>query len=63
MIRALRDKLDKPELIERFAQMFKQRTAALRSQTASATEKVDRPLRDAERRIANLTDSMARVGW
>ena len=63
LIRALRDKLDKPELIERFAQMFEQRTAALRSQTPSATEEVERHLRDAKHRIANLTDSMARVGW
>ncbi len=43
--------------------VFRQRTATLRSQSPSATEDADRRVRDGERRVANLTDSLARVGW
>jgi DNA invertase Pin-like site-specific DNA recombinase len=63
LVDALRDKLDKPELIERFIATFRRRAAALRANTSTATDEMDLRIRDGERRIANLTDALARVGW
>lgn len=63
LIDALRDRLDKPELIERFIAVFQQRAAELRVEAPGAAEEAERRVTDCERRIANLTDALARVGW
>lgn len=63
LVSALKEKLDQPEVFERFFSAFKQRVAALRNEQPSAAEELDRRTRDAEHRIANLTESLAKVGW
>lgn len=63
LVNALKQKLDRPELIERFVRVFKERTASRHHEHAKASEEIDRRIRDCERRIANVTDSLARVGW
>jgi site-specific DNA recombinase len=63
LLHALRDKLDRPELIERFVAVFRQRSNALRSANPAATDELDRRVRDCERRVANLTESLAKLGW
>jgi hypothetical protein len=62
LVGALREKLDRPEFIERFIAAFRQRSTELRIETPSASDEADRRVREAERRIANLTDALARVG-
>ena len=63
LVNALKDKLDRPELIERFIAVFKQRTAALHNGNPTEAESASVRVRDCERRIANLTDALARAGW
>ncbi|HEU4583923.1 MAG TPA: recombinase family protein [Polyangiaceae bacterium] len=62
LVDALRAKLARPELVERFVSVFRQRTAARLSEGAQADTMLER-LRDCERRIANLTEALAKVGW
>lgn len=63
LVNALKEKLAGPELIERFVSSFKKRAAVLRSENTSPLEEADRRVCDCERRIANLTESLAKVGW
>jgi site-specific DNA recombinase len=63
LVNALKAKLDHPEAIERFLATFKQRAAALRSQNAVGSADPVQVLRDCERRVANLTEALAKVGW
>jgi site-specific DNA recombinase len=63
LVNALKGKLDRPELVERFVAMFRQRSTALRSSNRPATDEIDRRVRESERRIANLTESLAKLGW
>ena len=62
LVNALRDKLDRPELVERFISVFRQRVAAGLAHKPQA-DAPDARLRDCERRIANLTEALAKVGW
>ena len=62
LVNALRDKLDRPELVERFASVFRQRVVASLAQKPQANDWQER-VRDCERRIANLTEALAKVGW
>lgn len=63
LVNALKEKLDGPEVIERFVAKFKQRTTVLRSEGSAGNDDVERRVRDSERRVANLTESLAKVGW
>jgi hypothetical protein len=63
LVHALKQKLDRPELIERFVRVFKERTAARHAERSKVTNETDRRIRESERRTANLTDALARVGW
>lgn len=63
LVNALKEKLDDAELVERFVSGFKKRTAVLRAENVSPEDEADRRVRDCERRIANLTESLAKVGW
>ena len=63
VVHALKQKLDRPELVERFVRVFKEKPAARHAEHSKVTNEADRRIRDVERRIANLTDSLARVGW
>ncbi len=62
LIDALRSKFGRPELVERFVASFEQRVAERQRelpQVPSATSAVE----DGERRVANLTEALAKVGW
>jgi hypothetical protein len=63
LVEALKEKLDRPDLVARFVAKFKERTASLRKGVSSATEQIDRRIRDGERRVANLTEALAKAGW
>jgi TolA-binding protein len=52
-----------PEAFARFENAFRNRAAQLESERSASTPDLDRSLRDAEKRIANLTESLAHVGW
>jgi site-specific DNA recombinase len=62
LVDALKDKLDRPELIERFVSTFRQHANSL-GKVNDRGEDADRRVRDGERRIANLTESLAKRGW
>jgi site-specific DNA recombinase len=61
LINALREKLGRPELVERFVATFKRRVNERRA-AAAATTDPSRSVRESERRIANLTEAVAKVG-
>ncbi len=63
LVNALKAKLDGPEVIERFVAKFKQRTTALRTAGSSTKDDSERRVRDCERRVANLTEALAKAGW
>jgi len=63
LVDALKEKLDGPEVVERFIAKFRERASALRNEGAPAKDDGDRRVRDCQRRIANLTESLANVGW
>jgi hypothetical protein len=64
LVNALKEKLDRPELIERFIAKFEQRTVALRKEASTPKDDDIEPrVRACERRLANLTESLAKVGW
>jgi hypothetical protein len=62
LVNALREKLARPEVIERFVSKFTQRATALQSAGPGSNDDSERRVRDGERRIANLTESLAKVG-
>ena len=59
---ALREKLGSPELVERFITSFEQRVALRRKEEAAPSRANDR-VADCERRLANLTEALAKAGW
>jgi hypothetical protein len=63
LVGALKDKLDRPELVERFVASFQRRVSALQRQGSGAPDETARRVRECERRVANLTESLAKVGW
>ncbi|MGO9833550.1 MAG: zinc ribbon domain-containing protein, partial [Polyangiaceae bacterium] len=63
LVRALKEKLDGPEVIERFVSSFKQRTTELRSEGSAERDGVQRRVSECERRVAHLTEALAKVGW
>ncbi|HEX2880319.1 MAG TPA: recombinase family protein [Polyangiaceae bacterium] len=63
LIDTLKEKLDQPNLMEHFVSGFTKYSTALRAQGSTADDDRERRIRDCERRIANLTESLAKVGW
>jgi hypothetical protein len=63
LVGALKSKFDQPELLERFVSSFRDRVATLRAENAPGPDDADRRVRESERRIANVTESLAKVGW
>lgn len=63
LVHALKEKLDRPDLFDRFVSTFKQRVATLRGESHGDADNADRRVRECERRIANLTEALAKVGW
>lgn len=59
---ALRNCRSDLALVERFASVFRQRVAASLAQKPQANDWEER-VRDCERRIANLTEALAKAGW
>lgn len=59
---ALRDTLGHPDVIARFVDQAQRRIAA-QAKNTHADDDIDRRVREAERRIANLTDTLAKLGW
>lgn len=62
LIDALRSKFSRPELVERFVASFEQRVAE-RQREAAQVPTAAGAMEDCERRIANLTEALAKVGW
>jgi 3-deoxy-D-manno-octulosonic-acid transferase len=62
LVDALRAKLARPELVERFVSAFRQRTAA-RLAEGTPADRLSERLRDCERRLANPTEALAKAGW
>lgn len=62
LVTALKEKLGQPELVDRFIAKFLQRTKQ-RGKEPTEDGAVDRRVRDAERRLANLTETIAKLGW
>lgn len=52
-----------PELIEGFVTTFRRSTAESRAEQSPAAGDSDRLLRESERRIANPTEGLAKLGW
>lgn len=63
LLAALHDTLNDPELVKRFVESASRRIAALGKKTGAAGEEADRKLRECERRMANLTETLAKLGW
>jgi hypothetical protein len=63
LVNALRDKLSRPELIRRFVSSFTDRAATLAQGDHSEVQSLERKVRASQVRIANLTESLAKIGW
>ncbi|MGH7283010.1 MAG: zinc ribbon domain-containing protein [Polyangiaceae bacterium] len=63
IVGALKQALDEPRALARFEAAFRERASELDGEQQASTPDLDREARDAEKRIANLTESLARVGW
>src|SRR5215472_5153989 len=62
LVGALKAKLERPELLEHFTSAFHERLVSRREGRTNIDD-LDRPVRCCERRIANLTESLAKLGW
>ncbi len=63
LVGALKDKLQAPELVERFVAKFRERAAQLRASQSGAGPELDRRVQESQRRVANLTEALAKAGW
>lgn len=63
LLGALKDTLSHPEVIARFVDQAQRRIAALAKQTPGPADDVERRVREGERRLANLTETLAKLGW
>jgi hypothetical protein len=63
LVNALKEKLHQPKLIERFVAKSNQTTSRRNAKGASKKHDLERRVHDSERRVANLTESLAKVGW
>jgi site-specific DNA recombinase len=63
LVNALKEKLDQPELIRRFVSSFANRVASLERGDDSEVQSLERKVRASQVRIANLTESLAKIGW
>ncbi|MBX3218883.1 MAG: zinc ribbon domain-containing protein [Labilithrix sp.] len=63
LLGALKDTLGHPEFIERFREQAQRRIGAAGKKGTQSDPEIDRRIRESERRIANLTDSLGKLGW
>ncbi len=63
LLAALRDTLSHPDVIARFVDQAQRRIAAVGKKSAGPESESERRVRESERRIANLTDTLAKLGW
>ena len=61
-VNPLKEKLDQPDLVERFIAKFKQTTSCRNAKDATEKHDLEQRIHDKERRVANLTESLAKVG-
>ncbi len=61
LVSALSETLGHPEVIKRFVSEAQRKIASLDKRTPSVD--ADRRVHDSERRIANLTETLAKLGW
>jgi len=61
LVDALKEKLATPELVQHFTATFTARAKELAN--GSSATAIEKRVRDGERRLANLTEAMAKVGW
>jgi hypothetical protein len=62
VIEMLREQLTGPDLVARFVRVFQKRVGELQ-QTAAAPDPAVRLLQEQERRVKNLYDGLAKMGW
>lgn len=63
VVSALKEKLDRQDLVARFVDSFRKRTVALQKRGGGPGQELEVCMRECAGRIANLADSLARVGW
>jgi hypothetical protein len=63
LLGALTDILAYPDITARFVEQAQRRIAALSKSAELTDDGADRRIRDCERRIANLTETLAKLGW
>lgn len=63
LVDALKEKLDRPELIERFVAKFRERVAERRNAESTDAETASRRVLECEKRVAKLTEALAKIGW
>jgi site-specific DNA recombinase len=63
LLAALQETLAHPDVVRHFVDQASKKIAAMSKTASGAGDDVDRRLRECERRIANLTDGMAKMGW
>ena len=63
IIGALQDALTDPLLAERFQRSFERRFAELSRTSSSHAGDIERRIREAEGRVRNVTDAMAKIGY
>jgi hypothetical protein len=63
ILAAIKELLESPDAYEAFASEFRRRGAERLAEGRSERTDVDREIRESEKRIANLTEAIARVGW
>ena len=63
VIKALRTKLLAPRFVERFVQEFKRQVQRQQHDQGGRTSETEKALKEIERRIANVTEAITRVGY
>lgn len=63
IIGALQRELTAPGMADRFVEVFNRRRTELERQAAKGGASVADQVREAERRVRNLTEALAKVGW
>jgi site-specific DNA recombinase len=63
LVAALKETLSDPEVLGRFVDQAQRRIAAASKKTPGPADEVERRVRECERRLANLTETLAKLGW
>src|SRR5262249_6754617 len=63
LLAALHDTLTHPDVIRHFLDQAQRRIAAIDKKGGSQDDELERRIRDCERRIANFTEALGKMGW